>query len=145
MHLRFLEFAEYAAFTEDKKLVVSGIFNSINAVVHPDAPPEARERLQIPTCSLVWILEASLGEGLTHHAELRVRDADSNVVSETTLGPMQFILNSQGRPMRFQGRVVVGGLALPGDGEYAFEMLIDGSKVGEALLYVDVRVGPPPT
>ena len=145
MQLRFLEFAEYAAFTEDKKVIMSGIFNTIEASQNPLMPPGSQEFLILPASFLVWMVDASIGEGLTHSIKLRIRDDDGDLVLETDLGQMVFFLNPQGRPMRFQGRLVTGGLPLPGPGEYVFELIASGNKLGETTLYVDVRSAPPAT
>lgn len=136
MRLRILEFAEYAAFTDDKKLIMSGIFNRVGIQRVKNPPPGARIAVPL-TGFLVWVLEASISEGLKHTVAIRVVNEDGKKILDTPLGSMDFHLDKQGRPMRFQGRLGIAGMPLPGPGDYEFELYVDGSKVGETSLYVD--------
>lgn len=137
MRLRVLELAEYAAFTDDKKLIVNGVYTSIHVKRKRDAPPDAKAVIAMPPGYLVWVVEASLGEGLKHQVALCVRDEDGEKVLESSLGSMEFHLDKHGRPMRFQGRLTITGLPLPGPGDYEFQLLVGGEKIGEVGLYVD--------
>lgn len=139
MILKMLEIAEYAAFTDDKKLIVSGIFTGITASRVENAPPEAPNIIGLPACYLVWIVEASLSEGLQHRVGLIIRGSDGEeVLRQPELGPMNFNLDKKGRPLRFNGRMVLKGIPLPGEGDYVFSLLVNGKELGETTLYVDV-------
>lgn len=142
MDIRLLEFADYATFTDDRKLIISGIFNRINVRRKPDVAPDAPLTFMMPTGFLCWVVESSIGDGLKHQVTVRVVSEDGDEVLRSDLGEMNFIMDKAGRPMRFQGRLMVGGLPLPGTGDFVFELLVDGSKLGETTLYVDES--PPP-
>lgn len=143
MDLRLLQIAEYSAFTDDKKLIVSGIFTGVTAQRNPNAPPGATDLLPLPNCYLVWIVDASLAEGLQHRVGLIVRNGDGEkVLEQPDLGAMDFTLNRKGRPLRFQGRMLIAGMPLPGEGDYEFELLVDGKPIGQTTLYVDVTNEP---
>jgi hypothetical protein len=145
MKIRVLEFAEYASFTDDKKLIMGGIFNRMGIARKPNAIPGASTAVPIAMQGfLVWVIEASIGDGLKHKVALRIRDDDGNIVLNSQLGDMVFHLDQHGRPMRFQGRLQLTGLPLPGPGEYEFELHVNGNKVGETSLYVDDVTPPTP-
>lgn len=143
MELKLLQIAEYAAFTDDKKLIVNGIFTGIAAERNPAAPPQAVDLLPLPHCYLVWIADASIAEGLTHRVGLVVRNSDGEkILEQPDLGAMDFNLDKKGRPLRFQGRMAIGGMPLPGEGDYEFELLVDGKAIGQTTLFVDVIDSP---
>lgn len=139
MEIRLVEIAEYAAFTDDKRIIVSGIFTGITAQRNPNPPPGAADLLPMPQSYLVWIVEASLAEGLKHRVGLVVRNEDGELVLEQRdLGAMEFTLDKGGRPLRFQGRMALTGIPLPGEGIYEFHLVVDGNPLGFTTLYVDV-------
>ena len=140
MVIRIFEFAEYAAMTDETKFVIGGIFDSINATRAPNAPEGEPDVLVMPNVWLVWVAEASLADGLTHTMGLRILNDDGiEVWAQPDLGSMNFILNEAGKPMRFNGRMQLGGLALPGTGDYTFELHVDGSKRADTRLYVQIH------
>lgn len=140
MFIRIFEFAEYAAMTDESKFVIGGIFDSVNATRPPTIPAGAPDVLVMPNVWLVWVAEASLADGLTHTMGLRILNDDGiEVWAQPTMGSMNFILNDTGRPMRFNGRMQLAGLALPGTGDYTFELYVDGSKRADTRLYVQIH------
>lgn len=139
MRLELFAFAEYAANTQDNnKLVLAGLFNTLTISRAPEPAAGQVVILPMPQVYLVAVVTASISEGLSHRAELRVRNADEHpVIEPVDLGVWNFVVNPHGRPMRFQGVIAVRGLPLPGAGEYSFELSVDGTPVGQAALYVD--------
>ena len=142
MRLELFVFAEYAAMTGDLKLMIAGTFNSIKLQpVSPDTTADAPV-IRLPHCFLVAVVTASLSEGLTHQAELRVVNEDSDPVFDPiAVGEWNFLLNPNGRPMRFQAVMGLTGLELPGPGDYSVQLWVSGTNVGDTPLYVD----PAPT
>ncbi len=138
MKLELFTFAEYAANTQDNKLVVAGIFNTLNIQRVTTPPFGDAGVLPLPTVYLAAVLTASIGEGLRHAGEIRVVNEDGHQVFQAIqLGTFNFQMNSAGRPMRFQAVIAVGGLPMPGPGEFSFELWVSGQSVGCASLYVD--------
>jgi hypothetical protein len=140
--LSLFTFAEYAANTQDNKLVIAGTFNSLKIKRSRPANPNQPGIYPLPMVYLAAVVHASLSEGLTHTAELKVVNDDGATVLATTLGPMNFVMNSHGRPLQFQAVISVPGLPLPGPGEYSFEYWVDGQRLGETALYIDEVQGP---
>jgi hypothetical protein len=142
MLLKLLAFAEYAAVTQENKLIVAGIVDQVEVRRRPGAPAQpdgAIVALPLPPLYLVAILEASISEGTVHQAALRLLDQDHQPLADPVqLGQWTFIVNPFGRPMRFQAVVHLGGVAVPpGTSDYEFQLLIDGEPIGEpAMLYV---------
>jgi hypothetical protein len=135
--LELLTLAEYAAMTPDMKMIIAGTFNNIK--VTPTDPATAEPAvIRLPSCYLVAVVNASISEGLTHAAQLRVLNADNvDVFEPLEVGEWTFIINPHGRPMRFQALMNISGLELPGVGEYSIELWLSGKRVGEIPLYVD--------
>lgn len=141
MELRFLEFARYASQTQENLIDIGGIVNRV-MVKRPDGVgADALTMVPVPPLFLVCILEASIGDGLSHPAALRVVDDNGETRVELDLGTWDLSLNSDGRPMRLQALLNVGGVQLPGPGEYSFELRLSGLRVGAAMLYVDDTTG----
>ena len=140
MDLRVFEFADYSAFTDDKKLIINGVFSSVTVRRDPNAPAGAPEVVQLPPCWLVWVIDASLMDGLQHTVGLAVRTEDGEMIIEhENIGTMAFSLNPTGRPMRFHGRLRLDDFKLPRPSDYEFQLLVDGKQVGKsAHLYMDI-------
>lgn len=147
MDIRLLEFAEYCSITDDGRLVVGGIFTGFKGQLVPVSPGQTlppaflsgKPILPMPPVWLVWIVEISLAEGLSHAAGLRVRNGSGVLILDMPdIGSATLSLNKAGQPMRMQGRVAIGGTPLPGPDDYVFELLIDGHPVGTVTLYVDL-------
>ena len=138
MKLGFLLFAEFAANTDDMKMVIAGTFNNI--VVKRAKPniPGTVSVLQLPRVFLAAKVEASISDGLRHQAELRVLNEDGkSVIQPMPLGEWVFIMSGEGRPMHFQAVIGVDKMPLPGTGEYTFELWVSGKRLGDCALYVD--------
>lgn len=144
MHLKFLHFAEYAAVTQENKLIVAGLVDNFNLSRAAGAPPGSVLG-PLPPVYLVAVVECSIGEGTVHTAKLKIVDDDAKDVAELDLGQWNFFVNQYGRPMRFQAVIHLNGIVLPRPGDYPFKLLVDGQEVGETPLYVtDVTDGRPP-
>jgi hypothetical protein len=142
MKLDLFTFAEYAANTQDNKLVVAGTFNQLTVQRAPGSDLANPGVFPLPMVYLAAVLTASIGDGLTHSAELRVVNDDGQQVLPTIeLGTLTFIMNQHGRPMRFHAVIGIPGLPLPGPGEYSFELWVRGERLGETALYVDAAPG----
>lgn len=143
MRLDLFCFAEFAANTQENKLVVAGIFNSVQVRRLRQPGFGKPDIFPMPHVYLAAIVRGSLGEGLKHHAKLRVVNDDGKVVfDKIELGDMNFVVNEQGRPMQFQAVIGINGLPLPGVGEYSFEFILDGKRLGATDLYVDALPEP---
>lgn len=138
MKLDLLVFAEYAAVTQENKLVIAGTFNTIGISRVAESQEGRNPTLILPRVYLVAAISASLSEGLRHTAEIRVIDSDHKPVWEPiSLGEWNFAINPNGRPMRFQAVIAIPGVPLPGAGEFTFELRISNTPVGSVELYVD--------
>jgi len=140
MELRAFLIAEYAAnVAPENKLVIAGTYNTVQLTRKPGISKEdaAKSPVIIPPFYLAAILECGIAEGLVHRAVLRLLDEDGRqLASPMDLGELKFVLNPHGHPMLFHQVLRVNGLPVPGPGDYSFELVVDGKRVGETSLYV---------
>lgn len=142
MKLSLFVFAEFAANTQENKLVVAGIFNQLAITRVKQLEAGQADVFPMPAVYMAAIVHGSIGDGLAHQAKLRVLNDDGVAVFEAIeLGEMNFVVNQQGRPMQFQAVISIANLPLPGTGEYSFEFHLDGACLGEIPLYVDEAPG----
>ena len=137
MELKLLLFAEYASITQDNKLDIGGIFDSLTITRPPGAPADAAKNIMLHSLVLVAVAECSIAEGTVHAASLRILNEDGKEVLQSfDVGEWKFFINPYGRPMRFQSVMRLAGLPLPGPGDYVFSLSLDGKPLGETTLYV---------
>jgi hypothetical protein len=139
MKLTLFVCAEFAATVPpDHKLVIAGIFNSVEVTRAPDVTAEQLTAVTLPGVYLAAVVEASISEGLVHTFGLRVQNEDEDPVQEDVqFGNMEFIINPHGRPMRFNAVIRMVGLQLPGAGDYTLHFLVDGEPIGDTKFYVN--------
>lgn len=137
MRLTCFLIAEFASVSNDGKLVIAGVFDNMEFQRVAGAPPEAKSAIPLRPAYLVAQVEFSIAEGLRHVASLRILDDDNHEVAPSVRFPaIDLKMNPFGRPMRMNMVVQIAALALPGAGDYTFELSIDGTRIGETPFYL---------
>ena len=138
MEIKTFLIAEYAAnVPPDNKLVIAGTFNTVQVKRVGVAPSGVRVPVPVPSCYLVAILECSIAEGTVHQGVMRVVDGNGLAVADPArLGELRFIANREGIPMRYQLVLRINGMAVPEPGDFSFELIVDGKRIGDTVLYV---------
>jgi len=127
--LAYGHLCDYATQTQNGKLVLVGVFDRIFA--------KNPQKIQIPSCYLVFDLQCSVGDGPDHLVELELLNEDEvSVTPRTTLDGFLFKPNGPGLPMRGRGIMQLVGLGVPRYGDYHFRIYVDGAAVGELPLFV---------
>ena len=77
-----------------------------------------------------------MSEGVQHHIEVRLLDADGESVAPFRTLPVQFAASGPGRPLSANIALFMLGLRLPDIGDYAFHQMWNGMEIGRIPLYV---------
>jgi hypothetical protein len=140
MDLRFGHLCDYATVGAARKLILVGLFDQVTT-------PATRERIVLPLCYLVFKVECSLYEGSEHQIQVRLKDDDETTLQDADgremdfdLGQQRFTPSGRGRPLSIQVTLPCVGLSVPTHGDYAFEILVGGARLGDVRFYV---VEPP--
>jgi len=120
--------ADAANVSQEGKLNVLGVFNSINAANFP---------AQHLMMQLVLRFEASLAEaGMKKKMTVKLLDEDGGAIGEIN-GELQVPdkpLGKKARRIQMQAIIPVPGVIFPKPGEYVFSVLIDGRDEEETTL-----------
>lgn len=137
MRLRLFVFAEYGSAGTDNKLTIAGIIDGVNVKRRPGTEAKPGGTISLPPIYMVAVVEGSISDGLTHALSLRFLNDDAKEVTKpANLGRFSFVVNPLGRPMSANLIVQLGGLVVPGPGDYILELLVGGRPIGEAPFYV---------
>lgn|SRR5512146_2920237 len=132
MELKFAMIADEALFAADGKLSIIGIWDTLKVSI-PGAPA------RIPRCSLAGQLQASVLEGTAHRIRIRlVQDDGDPVGPDYPAAPLTFPIPAPGRPPRANFVYRIQDVALPGTGDFDFEIYIDDVRVGSVPFTVTV-------
>lgn len=137
IRLRFGHLCDYATQGERGKLILVGIFENFYAA--------AQGPVGLPPFWMVIGLECSVGDGSRHVIAIRLLDGDGKTVIDGMHDPepRQFVPAGPGQPLRIQALIQVAGAAVPGIGDYEFEIRVDGTNVGSVSLGVLPMPGAP--
>lgn len=128
--LRYAHLCDYASADAKSKPTIVGVFDIIFDV-------QKKRPIQLPPVAhFVAKMECSIGDGSMHTLQIVVRHEDGEVVHQVNLGPLEFRPTGPGRPLSAQIIMMIGGMPFPELGDYAFEMVVDGTKIGETPLYL---------
>lgn len=140
MRLVFGVLAEYMGNLNDGKLVVCGIFDGFSMVVRSENMP-----VEVPAHTVVARVGAPPVEAGDHTVELRLRDDDGRELFTSNPVPIRI---GPGRIGGFEVCHDAGfrleDLVVPRCGTYTWEVLVDGSMVGEIPFHV-TRLAQPAT
>jgi uncharacterized protein DUF6941 len=132
--MKYAHFCDYAGLGNNGKPIVVGIFDQLNIA---DGQP-----LVMPLAFFITQLEASIADGAAHQISIVVRDEDGGEVHRVDFPTNNFLPAGPGRPLSAAVILGVPGLQFPRRGDYAFEVVVDGRRIGESPLYL---MDAPPT
>lgn len=137
MNLRFGHVCDYATIGNNGKLIIVGVFDTVIARLRDD-----EGNVRLPLCYLVFRLECSIAEGAQHQVMIRIVDEDGNEVAPMAGVGTRFRPHAPGRPLSANG-IINLQIGVPREGDYMFEIHVDGAVIGEIPFYV-VPVPPAP-
>lgn len=136
MQLRYAHLCDYAGLgSGGGKPIVVGIFDTVY-----DA--EQVRPIRLPISYFVARIDASLAGGTEHDLQIVVSDEDEEEVHRFDLGATPFSPGGPGRPLSTHLIMLIAGLEFPERGDYNFQVIVDGEKLGATPLYI---AEPPPT
>ncbi|MEX2153047.1 MAG: hypothetical protein WD825_06880 [Gemmatimonadaceae bacterium] len=140
MKITLITLAQYAAIAEGNKLVIAGTIDQLEVQRVGGGPITEKMPIGLPPFFIAVSAHCSIAEGTEHVMQLMIRDQDGNPVlpEPIALGTWTLRINKYGRPMRHNQVIAVNGLALPGPGDYTFELQDNGQPTegGETPLYI---------
>jgi hypothetical protein len=136
MELRYGHLCDYAGLGAAGKIIVVGIYDTLFS-------NDPTEVVGFPLSYLVFKLECSIAEGHEHTISVRLKDDDEETLPDGEGKPMEwgtgihgFVLSGPGRPLIRIVLLPIHGLAIPGHGDYAFEVIVDEKKIGSVPFFV---------
>jgi hypothetical protein len=133
MQVKFILVADAVNFTGERKLNITGEFNTITTAGLP---------MVFPLMCVVARLEANVDEGLKHEVQLRLADEDGTVLFESAALTVEFGFEVPEIPARADVSVSVVGALFGRVGDYSWRAIVDGEACEPAApLYV--RLAPP--
>ena len=128
MNIALAVLADYAAVTHDNKLVIAGIFDSLNV---PGLP------WSLPMMSLALRMSGDASDVGRHEIELRLVDPDGGAIipslkSEFVLPPVP----ADGAPSSAQMVMGMANVVFSAHGPHAFDILVDGRYELSVTVYV---------
>jgi hypothetical protein len=131
MELVFAHLADYATEDRNSKLIVAGTFDTVFT--------DAQGPVGLPGFWIVAEFHAHVTEGTEHQSEVRFIDADGKEIIPKAALPLKFNPQGPGRPLRARLFVQVAGVQVPRLGDYSWNLLIDGRRLGGLPLHVVAR------
>ena len=142
LKVALIALAEFVTCDAANRLVIAGTMDTVHVAPVPGSPAVSPiGPLRLPKLHLVVIFTASIADKSADVAFV-VRHEDGDVVVKQDLGPIDFIMNPLGRPLRAQLIVVLDGLTVPGFGDYDVVVMIGDEVLATAPLYVDGPQAP---
>jgi hypothetical protein len=135
MDFRFGHLCDYAGVGNAGKLILVGLFDSVFTATL-DGP------VAIPRSFLVFRLECGVAEGAQHAVAIRLIDEDGEEMMSLPSAEARFFISAPGRPLT-ANVIAELDIAVPHIGDYTFEIVVDGRRLGEVPFYVVPRPQPP--
>ena len=127
MNIELAVLADYAAVTHDNKLVIAGIFDSLNVPALPWIHP---------TMSLALRISGDAADEGRHDLELRLVDPDGAAVIPSLKGELELPpVLPDGAPSAAQFVMGMVNVTFGSFGPHAFDILIDGRYESSATVY----------
>jgi len=109
------------------------IVNTFDTVYHVDPS----KPIVLPRCFLVASFDASVAEGSSHKLTVRLLNADGDDVMPLVADiPLTFTPRGPGYPLRADFYVELVNIRLPDVGDYDFELVVSGTRLGRVGFYV---------
>jgi hypothetical protein len=136
MNVAFAVFADAANNTQNGKLNLLGVFQTLHTIAVPCV---------VPRMSIVIVLRAELGEkGSEHSITIRIRDADGREITQLpTLPPVKVPLQDPRPNPEINMILELNNSVFEHFGQYAFEVWVDGQWKHTLELIVEPIVLPP--
>ncbi len=138
IEMRFGLLADYAAPGNRGKLTIVHVFNRFSP--RPDSIGSP-----IGGGVLVAYLECSLADGTDHTLTIRILTADEDPLdAQIQIEGLQLASTGPGLPLSAQILLPIGQLPMPDYGDYAFDIVVDGTSVGRIPFYVQAPLPTAP-
>ena len=134
--MRYGHLADFATIGANGKPILVGIFDRVISI--QSSPP-----ITVPQSYLFVKLECSIGEGSEHGVAVRLRDGNGQVVGAPfELEKLPFGASGPGYPLAAYIQLTIRGLQLAEPGDYEFEIVADGERLG--VVSLAAALVPPP-
>lgn len=134
--IKYGHLADYATIGANGKPILVGVFDRILPAT--DARP-----IRIPPSYLFVALQCSIGEGETHEIVVQLRDGNGEPVGEPQRWDATvFRPAGPGYPLQANLMLILFGATVPEPGDYQFEVVANGIRIGEVAAFV-VSSAPP--
>ena len=134
MDLDFAVIADYASNTNDGKLNIGGIFDTVWAGEFPAVQP---------FMAVVLRIQAHPGEEGGHQVRVRLVDPDGHEIVESLEAPIMFAELDPIDGGTAQLILQLAGVTVPAEGRYGVDVFLDGRYERTIALFVRKAPAPP--